>query len=97
MQTVIVKRTGNARIRRAAIDGVALRWKAEDASDTERSVSVPKKLPAGEHVFTWFARGKKNQTYGYFFVSPSGVPCFVGPKTFGSAGFDSGVCRFVLS
>ena len=92
MQTVTVKRTGNARIRRATIDGVPLKWQAGGDG-----TSVPKNLSAGEHAFTWFVRGEKDQTYGYFFVTPTGVPCFVGPTTFQSDGFDSGVCRFTLT
>lgn len=91
-----VRRLGNARTRRAAIDGVQLGWQPATATDPGRSVSRPKDLPSGRHVLTWFARGKKGQKYGFEFVQPDGVPCFIGPFTFEADGFDSGDCEFDL-
>ena len=94
MPRVVIRRTGNARIRRAAIDGVQLVWRSDDPSRTR-----PKKLPAGEHLFSWFVEGSQNQTYGFFFQDPVGVPCVVNPA--GPLDQDNardwGVCPFVLA
>ena len=96
MPIVQVRRRGTARVLRAAIDGVQLAWQPADQHDQDRSVSKPKDLPAGRHVLTWFARGKKDTTYGFAIIQPTGTPCFIGPKTFASDGFDVGECRFDL-
>lgn len=88
MPVVVVKRTGNARTKRAAIDGVQLTWRPDNTSK-------PKNLPAGKHVFSWFVRGAKGQKYGFRFVSPAGIP--VKPSdTLDSDGMDFGEAPFNL-
>ncbi len=92
MQTVVVRRTGNARIRRAAINGVQLVWRTEDPG-----LSQPKELPAGERLFTWYVEGREGETYGFYFVEPEGVPCVVNPGPRDADGArDWGDCPFEL-
>lgn len=96
MPIVQVRRQGTSRVLRAAIDGVQLDWEPAGPADESRSVSKPKDLPAGRHVLTWFAKGKKDSTYGFSVIQPTGTRCFIGPKTFASSGFDFGECEFDL-
>ncbi|MEM9655137.1 MAG: hypothetical protein AAGA65_23800 [Actinomycetota bacterium] len=96
MPTVQVRRTGNARWLRAAIDGVQLEWQKENENDDARSVSKPKDLPVGEHVLNWFAKGGDGESYGFEVIQPPGTPCVIGPLTFEGEGFDFGDCVFQL-
>ena len=92
MQTIIVRRVGDAKKRRASIDGVQLDWQS---GDPDRS--KPKQLPAGEHLFSWYVECTAGQTYGFLFEDPAGIPCIVDPGgPCDGNGRNWGECEFEL-
>ncbi len=87
MPRVTVQRSGNARIKRASIDGVQLIWRPDN--------TAARNLPAGNHLFNWFVRGEEGDDYAFRFLDPPNIPCRPG-DTLDGDGLDFGECPFTL-